>query len=94
MMRLKPHEILAIKEAVSRLDPRARVCLFGSRVFDSKKGGDIDILIFSDCLTYDHKISIIKLLQRTLGERKIDILSVTDAHDPFVESVMEECVWI
>jgi len=93
-MRLKAHEILAVKEAVSRLDPEARVCLFGSRVRDDRKGGDIDILIFSQHLTYDHKILLRKLLEKSLGERKIDILLARDTQEPFVQIALEECVWL
>ena len=44
-MRLTRFEKDALFKAVKGLD---NVYLFGSRVDDSKKGGDIDILIFSD----------------------------------------------
>ena len=46
-MRLKDFEIRAIKEAVRSMDSKAKVYLFGSRVDDTKKGGDIDLLIIS-----------------------------------------------
>ncbi|WP_394708064.1 nucleotidyltransferase domain-containing protein [uncultured Desulfosarcina sp.] len=51
------HEIIpawesAVVDAVIRFDPEARIYLFGSRVDDRQKGGDIDILVFSSRLTF------------------------------------------
>ena len=50
-MRLKTEEINAIKSTVHNLDQEATVFLFGSRADDSKKGGDIDLLVLSGKLT-------------------------------------------
>ena len=47
-MRITEHEMNVIIEAVKNADQEARVWLFGSRVDDSKKGGDIDIAILSE----------------------------------------------
>jgi len=44
-MRLDKQEEKAVFEAISGIP--GEVFLFGSRVDDSKKGGDIDLLIFS-----------------------------------------------
>ena len=47
-MRITEHEKNVIIDAVNSTDPHAKVWLFGSRVYDSKKGGDIDIAILSE----------------------------------------------
>ena len=46
-MRLKKFEVQIIKKAIHSLEPDVAIYLFGSRADDSKKGGDIDLLIFS-----------------------------------------------
>ena len=70
--------------------------LFGSRVDDAKKGGDIDLLVCpqvrsaEDTAEPQHafmqKIKMLNLLERYMGERKIDIV-VEQAQDsrPIVE---------
>jgi len=79
-MRLSESQVNAIKSAVSEvLGPGARVYLFGSRVDDFRRGGDIDLLIIPDEAlsgdeTLDARLKIGALLQRTLGERKIDLV--------------------
>ena len=43
-MRLNHHQKTAIKGVLSKFDPLGKVYLFGSRVDDQKRGGDIDLL--------------------------------------------------
>ena len=73
-MRLNEKEISVIKSVVNEFDPNAEVKLFGSRVDDSKKGGDIDLLIISNKITFSDKISILIKIKEEIGEQKIDIL--------------------
>jgi predicted nucleotidyltransferase len=49
--------------------------LYGSRADDSKKGGDIDLLILTEG-SHDRSIQykIMASLYKALGERKIDLL--------------------
>jgi predicted nucleotidyltransferase len=88
-MRLKEFEQAAILSTVKCLDNNACVYLFGSRVDDTKKGGDIDLLVMSDSLTRDDKRTIRIKLNEVLGEQKIDIVLAVDDSDPFVKLALE-----
>jgi predicted nucleotidyltransferase len=44
-MRLTPQEIQAIKETFLNTFDKGNIYLFGSRVDDTKRGGDIDLYI-------------------------------------------------
>ena len=89
-MRLSDFEISSIRAAVSALDPKARVHLFGSRVDDAKRGGDIDLLILSDHLSNGDRSAIRRRLWELIGEQKIDIVIAKDASDPFVRIALKE----
>lgn len=91
-MRLSIKEKSAIVKAVNSFDPEAKVYLFGSRVDDSAKGGDIDILILSQSLTFKDKLKIKAFLFQTLEEQKIDLLIAQDDSDPFVKIALEQGV--
>lgn len=88
-MRLKDFEQDAIVSTIKSLDINARVYLFGSRVDDTKKGGDIDLLVMSDSLTSDDKRAIKIKLYELLGEQKIDIVLAAEDSDPFVKLALE-----
>jgi uncharacterized protein len=84
-MRLRKEEILAIKDTVKELDAGCRIILFGSRADDSKKGGDIDLLLYSKKLKFNDKIKILARLNEKLGEQKIDIIIAGNNLNPFVK---------
>ena len=83
-----------LTEQIRRLLPRADIYLFGSRVHDDAKGGDIDILIIGS-----RKLSLLEKLQLRMqfdeqfGEQKIDILSYSrGSDDPFLRLILEDAV--
>jgi predicted nucleotidyltransferase len=88
-MRLKEFEQAAILSTVKCLDNNACVYLFGSRVDDTKKGGDIDLLVMSNSLNSEDKRTIRIKLNEVLGEQKIDIVLAVDDSDPFVKLALE-----
>ena len=61
---------------------KTRVYLFGSRVDDKKKGGDIDLFIEPDEKTdlLEKKIKYITRLNFLLGEQKIDVVIAKEAN--------------
>jgi len=84
-LRLKKEEIRAIKETVKSLDKNCRIILFGSRADDLKKGGDIDLLLYSTKLKFNDKIEILMELNEKLGEQKIDIIIAKNNSDSFIK---------
>jgi predicted nucleotidyltransferase len=48
-MRLGPEHVSVIRETIAReISPEARVWLFGSRVDDARRGGDVDLYVEAD----------------------------------------------
>ena len=91
-MRISENEIKSIKESVNSLDKSAEIYLFGSRNVDSATGGDIDLLIISEKLSYDDTITIRKNMYEKLDEQKIHIIIAQDVTDPFVKIAYLEVV--
>jgi len=78
-MRLTSQEIQIIKSAVYEvMGDNACVWLFGSRVDDNKRGGDIDLFIEVDLAEARDRIQkksqLWTKLQFQLGEQRIDIV--------------------
>jgi predicted nucleotidyltransferase len=81
-MRLTAREIAAIERAAREcFAPRSAVRLFGSRLDDTRRGGDIDLLIEPSAPLAPQELvearnRFIARLYRELGERQIDVLIV------------------
>lgn len=77
-MRLNPLQVDTIKNTTKAVfGENTSVYLFGSRVDDTKKGGDIDLLIIPtvDFEKERDKINSLKVkLILSLGDQKIDII--------------------
>jgi predicted nucleotidyltransferase len=92
-MRLTREQTEAIRQAAREaFGAGTDVWLFGSRVHDSKRGGDIDLLLRpqqpDQAMT--RKLKLLRLLEQQLGERKIDILIETpDDPRPIVQVARE-----
>jgi predicted nucleotidyltransferase len=63
-------------ETLNMFGLNASVFLFGSRMDDSKKGGDIDLFIRTDDKDrlFEKKLRFLAKLKRKLGEQKIDVV--------------------
>ena len=91
-MRLKDEEKQVILQTIHSIDPNAKIYLFGSRVNDSDKGGDIDLLVFSRKISYGDKLTVKKNIFSLLEEQKIDLIVTKDGSEPFVRMVLEQGV--
>ena len=74
-MRLEEWEVKEIKRSLREVfGENAKVYLFGSRIDNKKKGGDIDLFVEADNIDYEKEKEFWILLQERLGEQKIDIV--------------------
>jgi len=73
-MRITEKEIKILKNKLHTLSNQAKLYLFGSRVDDTKRGGDIDLLVIDGTLTKrDLRLLRIEFF-KYFGEQKLDIL--------------------
>ena len=78
-MRVTPQQQSVIRTAVAEtFGENATIWLFGSRVDDNKRGGDIDLLIETKELDVTKivrsELAFLTKLQMKLGEQRIDVL--------------------
>jgi predicted nucleotidyltransferase len=77
-MRLRKNQQQTIRETVREIfGPDAAVYVFGSRVDDSARGGDIDLLVRLEKPQVETERKILRLvakLQIRLGDQPIDVL--------------------
>jgi hypothetical protein len=74
IMRLTEVEVSAIKQSVRAFDPKAKIFLFGSRVDDTRKGGDIDLFVLSGKIKSRERRKIKLNIYDSIGEQKIDMV--------------------
>jgi predicted nucleotidyltransferase len=87
-MRLKETEIKCIENLFVKVFGHGELYLFGSRVDDSKRGGDIDLYIVpesKDNLSA-RKIDFLVLLKRAIDEQKIDVV-IDRGNDRLIDRV-------
>jgi len=80
-MRLTQFEIDSIKKAFHKVFGKGKIYLFGSRVNDTKKGGDIDLYLLPTNSPKDldrKKIKFLVELDLSIGEQKIDVILAKD----------------
>ena len=75
-MRLNDKYIMTIKNSFQEVFGKGEIYLFGSRVDDSKKGGDIDLyLVVKDKSDlFRKKLLFLAKIKKALGEQKIDVV--------------------
>lgn len=100
-MRLSEQDVRAIVGTFSPILKRydGELYLFGSRVDDRKKGGDIDLLVVvaapSIPLVAAEKLRIVDLIQRKIGEQRIDVTITSQEKiqcDEFLQSIVPSMV--
>lgn len=79
-MRLTTFEAQSIVDIFHEVFGYGKIYLFGSRVDETKKGGDIDLFIDVPCCDDEHfkKIEFLTKLEAKIGEQKIDVVFKKD----------------
>jgi len=72
-LRLSEKEIKIIKDVITKFLNESKIYLFGSRLDDSKKGGDIDLFIISKDIDYEKKLKIRAKLKALL-KKPVDVV--------------------
>ncbi|MBS0290168.1 MAG: nucleotidyltransferase domain-containing protein [Proteobacteria bacterium] len=97
-MRLTKQEVSGIVDAIEKHLTTTKIGelrLYGSRVDDTQKGGDIDLLLIMPTIEYKRKLfenkhKILSDLKENIGERKVDLLICAKqdiVDDPFVNLI-------
>ncbi len=81
-MRLEQYEVDGIKKAFREAFEEGQIFLFGSRIDDTQRGGDIDLYLrpsakFDD--ERDRRRNFLLKLDEYIGEQKIDVIMAKDA---------------
>jgi len=92
-MRLSKDEITVLKDTLYALNSDAKIYLFGSRVYDDKKGGDIDLLIVGQNFTKKLLRKLRVEFFKHFGEQKLDII-VDDGSfsNPFNKIIYQKAI--
>jgi uncharacterized protein len=92
-MRLEVEQVSLLRNTLSTLSTSAKIYLFGSRVDDTKKGGDIDLLIVSDKLTKKDIRKVRIEFFKAFGEQKLDIiLDNGEFKNPFHKLIFQKAI--
>lgn len=74
-MRLTQQEITIIKSTILDVLTDSTIILFGSRLYDDKRGGNIDLLIQTNhTVDMKQQIKILAKMELQGIERKVDLL--------------------
>ncbi|MDQ7060710.1 MAG: nucleotidyltransferase domain-containing protein [Sulfurimonas sp.] len=77
-MRLTKYEIQSIKQTFLDVFGSGYIYLFGSRVDDNVRGGDIDLYIQTKNSELVNKIKFLARLKEKIGDQKIDVVISKD----------------
>lgn len=93
-MRLDPEKAQFLKKEIQAILPKAQVYLFGSRVDDEKRGGDIDILIVGKRkLDWREKGDVKNAFWQRFGEQKLDLVTFTlEEQAPFKKIALFDAI--
>jgi len=92
-MRLSKNQILAILKAKELLFPNSKIYLFGSRIDDSRTGGDIDLYILSENRVLNgvkKRIDFLIFLKSLIGDQKIDVVLADNSQNRLIDQIVKK----
>jgi len=92
-MRLSKTQISAILKAKNNFFADSKIYLFGSRIDDSRCGGDIDLYILSKHRIVDgikRKIDFLVLLKSLIGDQKIDVVLADNSQNRAIDKIVKK----
>ncbi len=92
-MRLKQNEIDILKSNILKQITDAKIILFGSRVDDTKKGGDIDIFVETgQQVSLKQQIKILTDIEMGGIGRKVDMIvkTPTTKDQPIFQTIYQK----
>ena len=89
-MRLTSQQRRVIRKCVAACDPSADVLLFGSRLHNDRRGGDIDLLIRSSKIDFKARLRLKLDLMDAIGPQKIDIAVDDGRPSAFINLVSQQ----
>ena len=93
-MRLTPVEQRAVRTTFEKVFGAGEVYLFGSRVDDGRRGGDIDLYLLPET-SHDlvrKKVQFLVRLKAIIGQQKIDVVLPARRKRPIDRIAMEQGV--
>jgi len=93
-MRLETNKRIYLIDETDKYFHDADLYLFGSRVDDNARGGDIDLLLLSDTKIDSKKIREFKIdFYKRYGWQKLDLVNFTrDSNDTFKAIALSDAV--
>ena len=76
-MRLSDQQVQSIVSTFQKVFSEGEIVLFGSRVDDTQKGGDIDLFVKPSVVSeslFKQKICFLAELKQAIGDQKIDLV--------------------
>lgn len=94
-MRVETKDVEIIKSIIHKKIDDARIYLFGSRVDDAKKGGDIDLYVkTSHLVSLKDELNLLTQFELQGINRKVDLIidSKGKQKDLFFKSIEKEAI--
>ena len=91
-MRLNQRQIQAIEQVFKMVFSHGEVVLFGSRVDDQRKGGDIDLFVQPSEPTlnlFECKVRFLSMLKNSIGEQKVDLVLAPFASENLKQEIQK-----